>query len=581
MRLLLRLYNNKFSRITVIFKHTVIINILFIGLAYPLSNTYENNFIKIEENSSILMQKAFEAEMLFKNRDFQSSAEIYYELSLKSDDPEVSRRATQVAGYANNYDLMLKISDRWLELSENKDIVLHVRVSILLTLNKVKQATKEIFLLIKNSKDKDKYALVYDTIKVFDDKVIKEIFDKIYAKYKNDFLANFYYVQVLLNNEDYNTAIDVVKHSYKFSEFSKKESRWGIFLADAYFGLGEDELCIDTLKDYLFFSPKDLYLNQYYVRILTFQKKYKDAIKHYRFMSANKLIDFSEKSTAKKMALLNIEAGNFIDAKTFIDSLQEKDINIYHYLNGIYYLKKNDLQKAERSFIMVDTEDDNYINSVHEIANIKFKNKQITALKDFFQAQYKRIKNNSDLEKRLILTETEVFFNEKKFNYSMKRINYGLKKYKDNGAFLYTRALVAEKINRLDILEEDLKKLINLEPNNAQALNALGYTWANNNINLNEANQYIDEALLLEPNDAAILDSKGWVLYKMAKYKEAEIYFVKALKFSQDTEIVSHFIQLLIKLGKFEKAKKLYSKHISNYPNDEKLIKLKKIFNEI
>ena len=163
----------------------------------------------------------------------------------------------------------------------------------------------------------------------------------------------------------------------------------------------------------------------------------------------------------------------------------------------------------------------------------------------------------------------------------MKRINYGLKKYKDNGAFLYTRALVAEKINRLDILEEDLKKLINLEPNNAQALNALGYTWANNNINLNEANQYIDEALLLEPNDAAILDSKGWVLYKMAKYKEAEIYFVKALKFSQDTEIVSHFIQLLIKLGKFEKAKKLYSKHISNYPNDEKLIKLKKIFNEI
>ena len=163
----------------------------------------------------------------------------------------------------------------------------------------------------------------------------------------------------------------------------------------------------------------------------------------------------------------------------------------------------------------------------------------------------------------------------------MERINYGLKKYKDNGAFLYTRALVAEKVDRFDILENDLKKLIKLEPKNAQALNALGYTWANNNIRLKEANKYIDEALALEPNDAAILDSKGWVLFRLGNYKEAEKYLMRALKLNDDPEIVSHVIQLLVKLDKIKDAKKVYKKYIKLKPEDKKLIELKKILNEI
>ena len=187
----------------------------------------------------------------------------------------------------------------------------------------------------------------------------------------------------------------------------------------------------------------------------------------------------------------------------------------------------------------------------------------------------------SDLEIRLILIETEIFYNEKKFKYSMNRINSGLEKYKNNGAFLYTRALVAEKLDRFDILEEDLKKLIKLEPDNAQAYNALGYTWANNNINLKEAHEYIDEALSLEPNDAAILDSKGWILFRLGSYKKAEPYFIKALKYSDDSEIVSHFVQVLLKLGKTNKAKKIFSKYIKLNPEDEKLNELKNLLNEI
>ena len=574
-----------FTKIVVFFKHFLIINILFISFVYPFSNMNEENFVKIKANNSEIdsyaMQKALEAEILVKNQEYDKAAKIYQEISMKSDDPEIAKRATQLAGYAHNYELMLKSSDRWLNLAQDKTTVRHVRISLFLTLNKIDLATKETLLVIKNSKDKDRFALVYDTIKIFDDNAIKKIFDKVYKRYKNEYLAHFYYVQVLLNNSEYEEAIQIINKAYEFEEFNKKESRWGIFLADAYYELGKKDLSIETLKEYLSHSPKDIYLNQYYARILTLQKKYTEAIKHYRFMSANKLIDFSDISVAKKMALLNIEAKKFIDATTFIESLKNKDVNSYNYLYGVFNTKKNNYKKAENFFKKVDKNDNNYINAVKEISKIKINKKEFSLLKKFFNIQYNNIQNNKDLEIRLILVETEIFFNAKHYEYSMQRINYGLEKYKNNGSFLYTRALVAEQLNRLDVLEDDLKKLIKLEPKNAQALNALGYTWANKNINLNEAHEYIDKALILEPNDAAILDSKGWVLYRLGSYEKAEKYFVRALKISEDSEIISHFIQLLIKLKKINKAKKIYAKYIKIKPKDKKLNELKKILNEI
>ena len=592
MYLLIRSYFCYITKITVFFKHLLITYIVFSSTAYPLSNNNKENSYQIivseEASDSLIMQKAFEAEILVESKEYKKAAKIYFDISMKTDDPEVAKRATQLAGYAKDYELMLKSSDRWLKIAEDKIPVRHIRISIYLAQNKIQLATKETLLAIKFSKDKDKFALVYDTLKVFNDDVIKKIFEKIYAEYKKEYLASFYYVQVLLNNNEYERAINIINNASKFKEFNKKESRWGIFLAKAYFETGDDKMSVKVLKDYLSYSPKDIYLNQYYIGILTQQMNYKEAIKHYRFMSANKLINFSDIEVAKKMAILNIKAKNYIDADSFINSIKEKNVNSYYYLKGILNSNKSKVNndnkakiRAENFLKKVDIKSDEYIDAIKEFSNIKIRSREYLLLKNYFKIQRNKIENNEELEIRLILVETEIFFNEKKYDYAMDIVNYGLEKYIDNSSFLYTRALVAEKIDRLDILENDLTKLIKLEPNNAQAMNALGYTWANNNINLNKAHDYIDKALAILPNDAAILDSKGWVLYKLGKYKSAESYFLKALRISNDTEIVSHFVKLLIKLKKIDKAKQIYTKHIKISPNDENLIKLKKILNEI
>ena len=585
MQVHLTLYTSYIAKLGWFLNHLIIINILFISFAYSASNSDTRYYIKISEtynqSDSYLMQKALEAEILVRNADYDSAADIYYDICLKSDDPEIARRATQLAGFAKKYNLMLKTSERWLLLAENKIAVKHVRLSIFLELKKIDLAIEETLSIIKSSKDKDKFALVYDTVKVFEDSVVQQIFDSIYDKYQDEYLASFYYVQVLLDNKEYAKVIEIINGIAKFKEFSKKESRWGIFLADSYFQIGKINLCIETIKDYLEKSPKDLYLNQYYIQILTLQKNYEEAISHYRFMSANKLIDFSNIEVAEKMAILNIQAGKYIDADNFIDSLKERNPNSYNYLNGLKEKKKKNYKAAEKFLKKIEKKNKLYIDSIKKISEIKIQKKDYMGLKRFFKGEYEAIKKNQDLEIRLILLETEIFFNEKKYQYSMKRIDFGLDKYSNNKSFLYTRALVAEQIGRLDILENDLKKLISLDPDNAQALNALGYTWANKNINLKDANSYIDKALSLEPNDAAILDSKGWVLYRMGEYLKAENYFIKALKFSEDSEIVSHYVKLLLKLKKVEKANKIYLKYLEINPEDKKLIEIKKILNEI
>ena len=239
MQTYLRLYSRYITKLELFFKQIIIINILFISNVYPLSNTNDQNLLNLttrtSNSDSLIMQKAFEAEILVKNQEYDEAAKIFQDISMRTDDPEIAKRATQIAGYAGNYEMMLKSSERWLEITNDKITVRHIRISIFAALNKIDLAIKETLEAIKISKDKDRFALAYDTIKVFDDKTVNKVFEKVYAKYKNDYLANFYYVQILLNNKEYEKSIKLINSIDKFKEFSKKESRWGIFLAEAYY----------------------------------------------------------------------------------------------------------------------------------------------------------------------------------------------------------------------------------------------------------------------------------------------------------------------------------------------------------
>ena len=105
--------------------------------------------------------------------------------------------------------------------------------------------------------------------------------------------------------------------------------------------------------------------------------------------------------------------------------------------------------------------------------------------------------------------------------------------------------MAAEKVNRIDMLETNLRKLIQMRPDHAHAYNALGYTLADRNQRLTEAHQLIEKALKLAPDDAFIMDSMGWVLYRMGRTREALDYLQRAYTLRPDAEIAAHLGEVL------------------------------------
>ncbi len=140
----------------------------------------------------------------------------------------------------------------------------------------------------------------------------------------------------------------------------------------------------------------------------------------------------------------------------------------------------------------------------------------------------------------------------------------GLAAYPDENALLYARALAWERRDDIPRAEADLRKVLVTDPENIAALNALGYTLADRTQRYQEALELIDRARVAEPDNAAIVDSYGWVLYRLGRNEEALVQLRRAWTLSKDPEIAAHVGEVLWVLNKkdearhfFEEARKL------------------------
>jgi len=153
-----------------------------------------------------------------------------------------------------------------------------------------------------------------------------------------------------------------------------------------------------------------------------------------------------------------------------------------------------------------------------------------------------------------------------------------LQKSPDQPDLLYDHALTAEKLDRFDILESSLKRLIQLKPDHAHAYNALGYSFADRNLRLPEAKQLIEKALEIAPTDYFIIDSLGWVLYRMGDLQGAARELRRAWEGRPDGEIGAHLGEVLWQLGNRDEARRIWQESLKTSPESETLQKTLKRF---
>jgi tetratricopeptide (TPR) repeat protein len=172
---------------------------------------------------------------------------------------------------------------------------------------------------------------------------------------------------------------------------------------------------------------------------------------------------------------------------------------------------------------------------------------------------------------QLVQAEAQVLRDAKAYREAFDVLGAALEREPDNADLLYDSAMAAERLDDLGEVESRLKRLIALKPDHAQAFNALGYTFADRNLRLPEARDYIQKALDLAPEDPFILDSMGWVHFRMGNPDKGLDYLQRAYARRPDPEIAAHIGEVLWALGRRKEAEKTWREALQANPASEEL----------
>ncbi len=170
--------------------------------------------------------------------------------------------------------------------------------------------------------------------------------------------------------------------------------------------------------------------------------------------------------------------------------------------------------------------------------------------------------------------EAELLMRKRLYDDAFDLLGDALTVYPGDIELLYTRSLTSEKRGDVAGAEQDLRAILASDPNNAAALNALGYTLTNHTERHVEAQQLIEQALELNPNDAATIDSLGWVLYRQGRHQEALQQLRQAMALFPDAEIAAHLGEVLWVSGNREEARQVWGKALDSNPKDPVLLEV-------
>lgn len=270
------------------------------------------------------------------------------------------------------------------------------------------------------------------------------------------------------------------------------------------------------------------------------------------------------------LALIHMDLEAWREAQMYLDELIENGSysNAAHFHLGRVFEELGDPEQALLAYKMVHPRD-NYLAAQQRILALLVSDKRLSEASTYFDSQ--RIEQPG-LAVPLYLVEVEYLTSNQQVETAWLRINQALDRHPDDFNLLYTRAMVADQRNDLSQLETDLRRIIEREPKHAMALNALGYTLADRTERFEEARQLIEKAHQLEPNDAAITDSLGWIYYRLGNLVKAEELLREAYNSYPDAEIAAHLGEVLWQQNKRNEARRIWNKALKAQPDDTTLL---------
>jgi tetratricopeptide (TPR) repeat protein len=513
-----------------------------------------------------LMFKLMMAEVALQRGQPEIAVPALLELARETRDPRLAQRATEAAWNARFPDAAIEAAGIWLQAEPGNARARQVLAAMLASQQKLGPARGHFEQwLASDPQNVGQSFLQLSTLlaRNADRKAVLELMRALAKPYGKVPEARLAVAQAAWNAGNDELALEESRAALKLSPDLEVAA---LFHAQALQKRSNDE-ALAFLAEYLKTHPdaKDARLN--YARLLVTSKRYAEARKQFEAL----VEQFPQNGdVTMAVALLAIQANDYDSAETQLKrSLDagygEPDIARV-YLGQISEERKR-YDEALKWYGAVQP-GEQYIGAQTRYAGVLAKQGRLELARKHLQLVGAQ---NAEQRVQLIQAEAQLLRDANAYKDAFDLLGQALQKAPDNPDLLYDYAMAAEKVDRVDLLESNLRKLIQFKPDHAHAYNALGYTLAERNERLPEAQQLIEKALTLSPDDAFIMDSMGWVLFRMGRTKEALDYLQRAYTSRPDADIAAHLGEVLWVSGQQDAARKLWSEALKDNAQNEAL----------
>jgi tetratricopeptide (TPR) repeat protein len=514
--------------------------------------------------TSDILFKFLVAEVAGQRGEIGIAQSTYLDLARETRDPRIARRATEVSMFARDQSGALEAARLWAAADPDSERAQQTLAALLLNEGKIDEADPILHAILKEDSAGGFMHLSALMGKMRDTQAGLELVQRLAADYPTLPEASYAVAQAAANAGRFDLAVaalqqaDALRPGWEEAALMRAQVLAKTSRADS----------LAFMREYLAAHPDARELRLAYARALVTANQVTEARTEFSRLTR----DFPRNAEVSFAAgLLSLQVGDLTAARDFLTQTLEYDPRdpdtVYYYLGQVAEQMKQPEQASAR---YAEVKTGNYLvpARARQAALLAQAGKleEARALLAFTRGE------NDAQSVRLIEAQAELLRDNKQLTEAYAVLTEGLKRFPDSANLLYDRAMVAEKLNKLDVLEADLRRVIVLRPDDAQAYNALGYTLADRTNRLAESMALLDKALTLAPDDPFILDSVGWAQYRSGNLGRAQEYLERAYRLRPDPEIAAHLGEVLWARGQRAEAGKLWQTSLQTYPHNEVLL---------
>ena len=508
-------------------------------------------------------------EIALQRGDYALAAKTYLELAKQTRDARVARRAVEIANQGKLTDLAIDAARTWQAIEPQSPAALQVLAALLISAKKVDEAEPVIDkLLSAEGVSMERGFLQLNRLlagnpdKAANLRVVRSLAGKHAALPE----AQVALAQAAALANDDKAAIAAARRAAEM----RPEWELPAVLEAQILQKRSTGDAAKRLAQFVEKNPGSREGRLNYARALILDKKVAEARKQFETLLASNPGDTQLTYMVGVTALQLKDYAVAEDTmKRLVNNPQYRDQDGARYILGQIAEEKKDWGQAIKWY--GDIQDGEHLVPARlRTANAIAKQGKLDAARDFLR---KAADESPGQEVQFTVAEAQLLREANRSGEAFDLLDKALKADPEQPELLYDFALTAEKLQKYDVLEANLRKLIEVRPEHAHAYNALGYSFAERNLRLPEARDLIEKALQLAPEDYFIVDSLGWVQYREGNLKGAAETLRRAYSGRPDAEIGAHLGEVLWVMGERNEANRVWNESLKTAPDNETLLK--------